>query len=43
MQLESKRSYYPEVSAAAANGPEQISVLIRVRFDKTSIGQDQIG
>src|SRR5438552_9778654 len=43
MQLESKRHHDPEVPAAAANGPEQIRVLIGARLYKSSISQNQIG
>src|SRR6266480_62874 len=43
MQFECKRSYDPKVPAAAAKCPEQIGVLISIRFHKFSVRQNHIG
>ena len=43
MRLEQKRRHHAEVSAAAANGPEQIAILVGAGHDKGSVGQDDVG
>ena len=42
MQLERKRSHHAEISATAANGPEQVGIVIRIRLYKFPIGQHDI-
>src|SRR5277367_6751331 len=43
MCLEKKRRDHPEVSAAPADSPEEVAVLVRAGRDKPSIRQDDIG
>ena len=42
MQPKRKRSYDAEISAAATKRPEQIRILIGIRFYKFSVCQDDI-
>jgi hypothetical protein len=43
VRLKQERRGDTEVSAATADGPEQITIFIGARNDKSSIGQDNIG
>ena len=43
MQLERKRSYDAEVSAAATNGPEQIGILIGICLYECAVRQYDVG
>ena len=43
MQLKCKRGYDPEIAAAAPKRPEQIGILIGIRFYKFAIRQHHIG
>jgi hypothetical protein len=43
MCLEQKRRHHAEVSATSADGPEQVTILVGARNDKSSIGQDDVG
>src|SRR6266496_6020675 len=43
MQLERKSSYHAEVSTAAANGPEQIGILIGIRLYECAVRQYDVG
>src|SRR5947208_3111327 len=43
MQLKCKRGYDPEISAAAPKRPEQIGILIGIRFYKFAVRQHHVG
>jgi hypothetical protein len=43
MRPEQERGHHAEVSATSADGPEQVTILVGARNDKSSIGQDDVG